>query len=72
MSDSKDFVAGLASDARKAPVRVAFVTRRTSPQVRVSDEERVMTYPEVFLRVAVAIEALALTLVWVALLWDAP
>lgn len=72
MSDSKDFVAGLASDARKTPVRVAFVTRRTSPQVRVSDEESVMTYPEVFLRAAVAIEALALTLVWVALLWDAP
>ena len=72
MSDTKDFVAGLASDARKAPVRVAFVTRRTSPQVRVADEERVMTYPEVFLRAAVAIEVLALTLVWLALLWDAP
>lgn len=76
MSDSKpagtDFVASLASDARKMPVRVAFVTRRTSPQVRVTDEERVMTYPEVFLRAAVAIEALALTLVWLALLWDAP
>ena len=72
MSDSKDFVAGLASDARKAPVRVAFVTRRTSPQVRVTDEERVMTYPEVFLRAAVAIQVLAIALVWIALLWDAP
>jgi hypothetical protein len=72
MSDSENFVAGLASDVRKTPVRVAFVTRRTSPQVSVSDEERVMTYPEVFLRAAVAVEVLALTLVWVALLWDAP
>ena len=40
MSEPKDFIAGLASDARKSPVRVAFVTRRTSPQVRVTDEER--------------------------------
>ena len=54
MSD-KDFVAGMNSDARKAPVRVAFVTRRTSPAVVVQDEERVMTYPEVFFRVAVAV-----------------
>ena len=53
MSD-KDFIAGMNSDARKAPVRVAFVTRRTSPAVVVQDEERVMTYPEVFFRVAVA------------------
>ncbi len=68
----KDFVAGMNSDARKVPVRVAFITRRTSPAVKVHDEERVMTYPEVFFRVAVAIEVLAVVLVWMALLWDAP
>ena len=33
MSDEKDFIAGFDSNARKAPVRVAFVTRRTSPHV---------------------------------------
>jgi cytochrome b/b6/petD-like protein len=71
MSD-KDFVAGMSSDARKAPVRVAFVTRRTSPAVVVQDEERVMTYPEVFFRVAVAVMVGAIALVWMALLWDAP
>ena len=71
MSD-KDFVAGMNSDARKAPVRVAFVTRRTSPAVVVQDEERVMTYPEVFFRVAVAVMVGAIVLVWMALLWDAP
>jgi cytochrome b/b6/petD-like protein len=71
MSD-KDFVAGMNSDARKAPVRVAFVTRRTSPAVVVQDEERVMTYPEVFFRVAVAVMVGAIALVWMALLWDAP
>ena len=71
MSD-KDFVAGMNSDARKAPVRVAFVTRRTSPAVVVQDEERVMTYPEVFFRVAVAVMVGAIALVWMSLLWDAP
>ena len=71
MSD-QDFIAGMNSDARKAPVRVAFVTRRTSSAVSVQDEERVMTYPEVFLRVAVAIMIGSIALVWMALLWDAP
>ena len=72
MSTPKDFTAVLDSDARKTPRRIAFITKRTSPQVRVTDEERVMTYPEVFFRVAVAITSLAIALVVVALLWDAP
>src|SRR6516165_11338411 len=72
MSTPKDFVATLDSDARKTPSRVAFITKRTSPQVHVKDEERVMTYPEVFFRVAVAIEALAIVLVVIALIWNAP
>src|SRR5664279_2989053 len=59
MSDSKDFVAVVDSDARKTPRRIAFITKRTSPQVHVKDEDRVMTYPEVFFRAAVAIEAKA-------------
>ncbi len=72
MSDSKDLVAVMDSDARKTPRRIAFITRRTSPQVRVKEEERVMTYPEVFFRTAVAVEVLAIALVITALLWDAP
>ncbi len=72
MSDPKDFIAVLDSDARKTPRRIAFITKRTSPQVRVKDEERVMTYPEVFFRAAVAIEVLAIALVITSLLWDAP
>ena len=72
MSTPKDFVATLDSDVRKTPRRIAFITKRTSPQVHVKDEDRVMTYPEVFLRTAVAIEVLAIALVVVALMWDAP
>lgn len=71
MSD-KEFIVGVDSNARKTPVRVAFLTRRTSPQVKVRDEEVVMTHPETFFRVAVAIQVLACVLVAIALLWDAP
>ncbi len=72
MSDPKDFVAGMDSNARKSPVRVAFVTRRTSAQVKAADEENIQTYPEVLFRAAVAIEVLAIALVIISLLFNAP
>ena len=71
MSD-KDFIAGMDSNARKSPRRVVFLTRRTSPQVKVADEEQVQTYPEVLFRAAVAIEVMAIALVVTALLFNAP
>jgi len=70
--EPKKFTAVLDSNARKTPVRVAFVTRRTSPQVKAHDDDYVMTFPEALFRGAVAIEVLALALVLLALLWDAP
>jgi menaquinol-cytochrome c reductase cytochrome b/c subunit len=72
MSDSKDFIAGVDSNAKREPRRVAFITRRTSAQVRVTDEEVVQTFPEVLFRVAIAIEVLAIALVWIALAFNAP
>ncbi len=69
---SKDFVAGVDSNARKSPVRVVFVTRRSSPQVKSSDEEQLQTFPEVLFRALVAIELLAIGLVTMALLFNAP
>jgi Cytochrome b(C-terminal)/b6/petD len=72
MSTPKDFVAVMDSDARRTPKRIAFITKRTSPQVRVKEEDRVMTYPEVFFRAAVAIEVMAIALVVTSLLWNAP
>jgi menaquinol-cytochrome c reductase cytochrome b/c subunit len=72
MSDPKDFVAVVDSDARKTPRRIAFITKRTSPQVRVKDENRVMTYPELFFRTAVAIEVITIALVITSLRWNAP
>lgn len=72
MSEQKPFVAAVESDSRKAPVRVAFVTRRTSPQVKAGSDEYVMTWPEGIFRVAVVCEVLAIVLVALALFWDAP
>jgi hypothetical protein len=73
MSDvEKKFVAGMDSDSRRTPVRVAFVTRRTSPHVKATDDPVVMTYPEGILRAVVAVQALAIALVVVSLIWDAP
>jgi menaquinol-cytochrome c reductase cytochrome b/c subunit len=72
MSDPKDFSASMDSDARKTPVRVAFVTRRTSAQVKTTSEDQLQTYPEVLFRAAVAIELLTIALVGVALLFNAP
>ncbi len=72
MSDSRDFVAGAGSDARKNPVRVAFVTRRTSAQVKAHDEAIVQSFPEVLFRAAVVVEVLAIVLVLISLFFDAP
>jgi len=70
--DPKDFIAGMGSNARKSPTRVVFVTRRTSAQVKVTDEDQVQTYPEVLFRAIVAIEVLTIALVGIALLFNAP
>jgi menaquinol-cytochrome c reductase cytochrome b/c subunit len=72
MSEQKPFEATVESDSRKAPVRVAFVTRRTSPQVKAQDDPFVMTWPEGLFRVAVACEVLVIGLVLMALFWNAP
>jgi menaquinol-cytochrome c reductase cytochrome b/c subunit len=72
MTDPKDFVAGVGSDARKAPVRVAFVTRRTSAQVKAFDEPKLQSFPEVLFRAAIAIEVLASALVLISLRFNAP
>jgi hypothetical protein len=67
-----DFVAGVDSNAKKSPRRIVFITRRTSAQVKAETEEQVQTFPEVLFRAAVAIMTLAIGLIWMALLFDAP
>jgi hypothetical protein len=72
MSEPGRFSAASDSDSRRTPVRVAFVTRRTSPQVKATDDEYVMTWPEALFKGAVAIEVLGLALVILSLFWGAP
>lgn len=72
MTDSKDFVAGVDSNAKKSPRRIVFITRRTSAQVKAETEDQIQTFPEVLFRSAVAIMTLATLLVWIALVFNAP
>jgi hypothetical protein len=72
MADSKDFTAGTDSDAKKSPRRIVFITRRTSAHVKADTEDQVQTFPEVLFRAAVAIQILAIALVWIALIFNAP
>ena len=72
MSESKKFEVSIDSDSRRSPVRVAFITRRTSPHVKATDDALVMTWPETFFRGAVACEVLGIVLILLSLVWDAP
>ena len=72
MADSKDFTASVDSNAKKSPRRIVFITRRTSAQVKAESEDQVQTFPEVLFRAAVAIQVLAIALVWIALVFNAP
>jgi menaquinol-cytochrome c reductase cytochrome b/c subunit len=72
MADSKDFVAGVDSNAKRSPRRIVFVTRRTSAQVKTETEDQIQTFPDVLFRSAVAIMTLATVLIWIALLFNAP
>lgn len=72
MADSKDFVAGVDSNAKRSPRRIVFITRRTSAQVKAETEDQIQTFPEVLFRTAVAVMTLAVILIWIALFFDAP
>ncbi|MFZ3187282.1 MAG: hypothetical protein WB523_01330 [Candidatus Sulfotelmatobacter sp.] len=72
MADSKEFTASVDSNAKKSPRRIVFITRRTSAQVKAESEDQVQTFPEVLFRASVAIQVLAIALVWIALIFNAP
>jgi menaquinol-cytochrome c reductase cytochrome b/c subunit len=72
MAESKDFVAVVDSNAKKSPRRIVFITRRTSAQIKAETEDQIQTFPEVLFRAAVAIQVLAIALVWTALIFNAP
>jgi hypothetical protein len=64
--------AGFGSDAKKDPVRVVFVTKKTSAKVIGDAGPQLMAYPHLLIREAIAFMVLVIGLVSVALFWDAP
>jgi quinol-cytochrome oxidoreductase complex cytochrome b subunit len=72
MADSNDFTAGVDSNAKTSPRRIVFITRRTSAQVKADTEDQIQTFPEVLFRAAVAIQVLAIVLIWISLFFNAP
>ena len=66
------YEAGFSSDAKKEPVRVVFITKKTSAKVTGDVGPQVMTYPHLLIREAIAFMVLVIALVGVALFWDAP
>jgi len=63
---------GFSSDAKKEPRRVVFVTKKTSAKVVGDPGPRLMAYPHLLIREAIAFQLLVIALVLIALLWDAP
>jgi len=72
MSENKEFEAGFGSDFAKDPVRIVFITKKTSAKVQGVAKNAVMSYPHVVMREMIAFELLTIALVFVALVWDAP
>jgi hypothetical protein len=71
MENSK-IEAGFSSDATKEPRRIVFITRNTSAKVTDEREPKVMSYPNLLVREAIALELLIVVMVLLALFWDAP
>src|SRR5579864_6651611 len=63
---------GFSSDAKKEPRRVVFVTKKTSAKVVGDPGPRLMAYPHLLIREAIAFQLLVIALVLIALFWDAP
>src|SRR5471032_3081494 len=72
MSEAPKMQAEVQSDVRKNPRRIAFILRRTSPQVRTHESDLVMTYPAALSHFVIAMEVVFLALVWISLVANAP
>jgi hypothetical protein len=73
MTDKENkYEAGFGSNAKKDPVRVVFITKKTSAKVTGDVGQQVMTYPHLLMREAIAFMVLVIALVAGALFWDAP
>lgn len=72
MQNQKDLIVEELADAKKLPKRLAFVKKRTAARVKKSDEEMVMTFPNLVIKEIIAFEIMVIVLALVSLLVDAP
>jgi quinol-cytochrome oxidoreductase complex cytochrome b subunit len=72
MANEVQYNAVASSDAKKDPVRVVFLTPKTSAAVKAETEKRLMSYPHLLLREMLVFELLTILLVMLALFSDAP
>jgi quinol-cytochrome oxidoreductase complex cytochrome b subunit len=72
MMEKSKIESGFASDAKKEPRRIVFITRNTSAKVVDERGPKLMTYPNLLVREAIVFEVLIVAMVLVALFWDAP
>jgi hypothetical protein len=67
-----NYEAGFSSDAKRDPVRVVFITNKTSAKVKGDAGPQVMAFPHLLIREAIAFMVVVVGLVCVSLFWDAP
>lgn len=72
MNEKNRDEAGFGSDAGQEPRRIVFITKNTSAVVKGEKPRRLMSFPNLILREAIAFEIFTVILVAVALFWDAP
>jgi menaquinol-cytochrome c reductase cytochrome b/c subunit len=72
MMEKTRLESGFASDAKKEPRRIVFITRNTSAKVVDERGPKLMTYPNLLVREAIVFEVLIVVMVLIALFWDAP
>jgi hypothetical protein len=72
MPEKTKIETGFASDAKKEPRRVVFITRNTSAKVTDERGPKLMAYPHLLVREAIVFEVLVIAMVLTALFWDAP
>ena len=70
MANEIQYQAAVSSDAKKDPIRVVFLTPKTSAAVKSATETRLMSYPHLLLREMLVLEILTILLVVVALVWQ--
>ncbi len=71
MAENKDFETNTSNNAKKNPKRIAFIKGRTAARVSQSEEEFVMTVPNLVVREIIAFQVMVIVLAIISLLFNA-